>query len=155
MSSRLDNRGNLDVSDLDIEWILDVINVSWAKGTREVYGAGLLVYHVFCDLRNVPEEERGPASPILIIAFISSCAGVYAGGTLANYVFAIRAWHILHGLSWEMDDLQVKAALTGAAVLAPLMSKCPKRAPVMVDLMERICSKLDLSDLLDATIVSC
>ena len=89
MSSRLDNRGNLDVSDLDIEQILDVINVSWAKGTREVYGAGLLVYHVFCDLWNVPEEERGPAPPILIIAFILNCAGVYAGGTLANYIFAI------------------------------------------------------------------
>ena len=77
------------MSDLDIERILDMINVSWAKGTREVYGAGLLVYHIFCDLWNVPEEERGPASPILIITFISSCAGAYAGRTLANYVFVI------------------------------------------------------------------
>ena len=54
-----------------------------------------------------------------------------------------------------MDNLQVKAALMGAAVLAPLMSKCPKRAPVIVDLMEHICSKLDLSDPLDAAIASC
>ena len=54
-----------------------------------------------------------------------------------------------------MDDLQVKAALMGAAVLAPLMSKCPKRVPVTVDLMKCICSKLDLSDPLDAVIASC
>ena len=54
-----------------------------------------------------------------------------------------------------MDNLQVKAALTGAAVLAPPTSKRPKRAPVTVDLMERICSKLNLSDPLDATIASC
>ena len=141
--------------DSDLERILDVINVSWATGTRDAYGAGLLVYHVFCDSCNVPEEERGPASPILVIAFISSCAGSYAGGTLASYVFTIRAWHILHRLSWSMDNLQVKAALTGATILAPPASRCPKQAPVTVGLMECICSKLDLSDPLDAAVASC
>ena len=54
-----------------------------------------------------------------------------------------------------MDDLQVKAALMGAAVLAPPMSKHPKRAPVTVDLMKCICSKLNLSDPLDAAVASC
>ena len=54
-----------------------------------------------------------------------------------------------------MVNLQVKAALTGAAVLAPPMSKHPKRAPVTVDLMEHTCSKLDLSDPLDAAVTSC
>ena len=49
----------------------------------------------------------------------------------------------------------MKTALTGAAVLAPPTSKHPKRAPVTVDLMERICSKLDLSDPLDAAVTSC
>ena len=55
LSSHLDNKGNMDVSDLDMEWILDMINVSLVKGTREVYGMGLLVYHVFCDSWNIPE----------------------------------------------------------------------------------------------------
>lgn len=54
-----------------------------------------------------------------------------------------------------MDDLQVKAALTGATILAPPASRHPKWAPVTVGLMERICSKLDLSDPLDAAIASC
>jgi hypothetical protein len=145
----------VEMSESDLARILEVINVSWAKGTRDTYGAGLLVYHVFCDLRGIPEGERSPASPILIIAFISSCAGSYAGGTLASYVFAIRAWHILHGLAWSMDDLQVKAALVGAAVLAPPTSKRPKRAPVTVEMMERIFRKLNLSDPLDAAVASC
>ena len=39
---------NVRVSESDLERILDVINMSWAKGTREGYGAGLLVYHIFC-----------------------------------------------------------------------------------------------------------
>ena len=77
------------MSDSDLERVLDVINVSWATGTGDAYEAGLLVYHVFCDSHNMPEEERGPASPILVIAFISSCAGSYAGSTLASYIFAI------------------------------------------------------------------
>ena len=123
-SSPQSNRiGNVEISESDLKGVLDVINVSWAKGTKEVYRAGLLVYHVFCDSHNISEEDRIPASPILIILFIVSCAGLYSGTTLANYVFAVHAWHILHSLPWNMDDMQVKAALTGAAVLAPPSSK--------------------------------
>ena len=114
----------------------------WAKGTREVYGTGLLVYHIFYNSCNISEDDRGSTSPLLIITFISSCAGAYVGGTLASYVFAVRAWHVLDGLVWSMDDTQVKAVLTGAAVLAPLASRQPKRAPITVDLMECIFNKL-------------
>lgn len=80
--------GNVEVSESDLERILDVINVSWARGTKEVYGTGLLVYYVFCDF-NISEDNRGPASPILVIAFISSCTGSYAGDTLVSYIFAV------------------------------------------------------------------
>ena len=132
-----------------------MINVSWAKGTREGYGAGLLVYHIFCNLCNIVEDDRAPTSPLLIIAFISSCTGAYAGSTLVNYVFTVQAWHILHGLTWSMDDTQVKAALTGAAILAPPTSKRPKRAPITVGLMECIFGRLDLTDPLDVAVAGC
>ena len=155
VSSQPSNIGEIEVSETDLERILDVINVSWAKGTRDTYGAGLLLYHIFCDSHHISEEDRSPASLILIITFISSCAGSYAGRTLANYVFAVQAWHILHRLAWNMDDSQVKAALTGAAILAPLMSRCPKRAPVTVKLMEWIFKKLDLTNPLDAAVTGC
>ena len=140
---------------MDLKRILEVINISWAKGTGDTYGVDLLVYHVFCNSCNISEEDRSPASPILIIVFISSCVGLYAGGTLASYVFRVQAWHILHGLAWNMDNMQVKATLTGAAVLAPLASKHPKRAPVMVKLMMWIFEKLDFSNPLDAVVASC
>ena len=54
-----------------------------------------------------------------------------------------------------MDNLQVKAALMGMAILAPSTSKCPKRVPVTVKLMEWIFKKLDLTNPLDAVVVSC
>ena len=129
--------------------------MSWAKGTRDTYGVGLLVYHIFCNSCHILDEDRSLASPILIITFISSCAGLYAGRTLANYVFAIGAWHNLHRLTWNMDNLQVKAALTGMAILAPSTSRCPKRALVTVKLMEQIFEKLDLTNPLDAVVAGC
>lgn len=143
------------ISDDDLERILAVMNVAWAQGTRESYGSGLLVYHVFCDSRQIPEEDRCPASHINILLFISSCAGSYAGRTLANYVCGIRAWHILHGHEWTMGTDQVKAALDGATKLAPPSSRRPKREPFTVKLIESLLEKLDTSDPLDAAVAAC
>ncbi|KIM78777.1 hypothetical protein PILCRDRAFT_75237 [Piloderma croceum F 1598] len=137
-SSRSSCSNSISLSDSDLDCILSVINVSWAQGTHETYGAGLLVYHVFCDTHNIPEELRCPATPLLIVMFISSCAGSYSGSALTNYVFSIRAWHILHGIPWTMDDMQVKAALDGASALAPPSSKRPKQAPFTISLLESI-----------------
>ena len=50
--------------------------------------------------------------------------------------------------------MQVKAMLTGAAVLAPPTPKHPKRAPVTVDLMECIFGRLDLTKPLDMAVMN-
>jgi hypothetical protein len=92
--------------------IQDVICHAWAESTHESYGSGLLVYHVYCDSRLIPEPERAPASSTLISAFIAFAAGSYSGKTIANYIFGVRAWHILHGLEWSLDDMQIDAQLT-------------------------------------------
>ena len=87
--------------------------------------------------------------------FISSCTGSYSGSALANYVFAVWAWHILHGQPWSMDEAQVKAALNGATNLAPPSSKCPKREPFTVSLIRMLFSKLDFSDPIDVSVRAC
>ena len=51
--------------------------------------------------------------------------------------------------------MQVKATLTGAAVLTPSASKHPKRALVTVKLMTWIFEKLDFSNPLDTAVASC
>jgi len=91
----------------------------------------LLVFHVYCDAHNIPEEKRYPTSPYLLLAFLSSCAGSYSGSALANYAAALRAWHLLHGRAWLISHNELKAMLDGASALAPPSSKCPKRAPFM------------------------
>ncbi|KAG6328739.1 hypothetical protein ID866_10350 [Astraeus odoratus] len=37
-----------------------IILQGWAENTRATYGSGLLVYHVFCDSRDIPEMEHAP-----------------------------------------------------------------------------------------------
>ncbi|KAG2138544.1 hypothetical protein DEU56DRAFT_715032, partial [Suillus clintonianus] len=154
--SRHDHTGSLiGILDSDIDCILTVIAHSHAPTTRESYGSGLLVYHVFCDSHNVPEEQRCPASSTLLLAFIASCAGLYSGKTLDNYFYGIRAWHLLHGQPWLVNQAQASLTLEGAKHLAPAKSTRPKRAPFTVELLVAIRSSLDLSIPLHAAVYGC
>ena len=90
-----------------------------------------------------------------MLTFISSCAGSYSGKTLANYFYAIRAWHTLHGAPWLMNAAEMKAALDGASILAPPSSKRPKRSPMTVATIISLASKLDRSIPLDAAVFAC
>ena len=47
------------VSEQALNRILEVIRASWANSTKELYGNGLLIYHVYCDLNGpIPEHEH-------------------------------------------------------------------------------------------------
>jgi len=50
-------------SDEQLNRILQVLNASWQGSTKATYGAGLLVFHVFCDQQGIPEPARCPAPP--------------------------------------------------------------------------------------------
>ena len=82
----------------DVKQIFDVMSNAWASSTRESYSARILVYHVYCDVEDIPEESRASTNQHTITAFITSLAGSYSGSTISNYVHGIRTWHILHGL---------------------------------------------------------
>ena len=128
---------------------------AWADTTRESYSSGILVYHVFCDARDIPEDERAPTNQQIITAFITTLAGSYAGATVSNYICGIRAWHILHGLEWKLNELELEAALKGAERLAPPSSKRKKRLPYTPDFITVLRQHLDLSDPFDAAVFAC
>ncbi|KAG2066436.1 hypothetical protein BDR04DRAFT_1129987 [Suillus decipiens] len=114
-----------------------MISHSHTPSTRETYGSGLLVYHVFCDSHNVLEEQCCPASSTLLLAFIAS------------------SWHLLHGQPWLVNQAQASLTLEGAKHLALARSTCPKQAPFTIELLLTIHSYLDLSTPLHAAIYSC
>ncbi|EGN91555.1 hypothetical protein SERLA73DRAFT_67202 [Serpula lacrymans var. lacrymans S7.3] len=131
--------------------ILEVIGALWAQSTKQTYGAELLVFHIYCNLHNIPEVQRCPVLPTLLLSFLSSCAGSYAGSTLSNYAVGLRAWHLLHGHSWNINNIELKAMLKGATQLAPPSSKCPCRQPITPAHIILIRAKLNL----DAAIYAC
>ena len=128
---------------------------AWADSTRESYSSGILVYHVFCDMKDVPEELRAPASQSLITSFIVSVAGSYSGATISNYIHGIRSWHVLHGLEWRLIPLELDAALRGAERLAPPSSRRKKRQPYTPEFIAKIREHLNLDEPFDAAVFAC
>jgi hypothetical protein len=144
---------NLAITDL--QRIQDILIHAWADSTLESYGSGLLVYHVFCDTKFIPETQRAPASAILISSFLAMIAGSYAGKTIANYLYGVRAWHILHGVPWVLNEPEIDALLKAATNVAPSSSKQKQRLPFTVNFMATIRDHLDLDVPLDAAVYSC
>jgi hypothetical protein len=128
---------------------------AWADSTRESYSSGILVYHVYCDLKGIPEEQRAPASQSNITSFVVSLAGSYSGSTISNYIHGIRAWHILHGLEWRLNPLELDAALKGAERLAPPSSRRKKRHPYTPKFIATLRDHLALNAPFDAAVFAC
>jgi hypothetical protein len=93
---------------------------------REAYSSGILAYHVYCDKRGIPGHLRAPISHPLATSFIASLAGSYFSLTISNYIHKVRAWHVLHGLPWKLNTLEIDALMRGAERLTPASSKRKK-----------------------------
>ncbi|KAG6327260.1 hypothetical protein ID866_11829 [Astraeus odoratus] len=129
-----------------LDCILNVIGASWTDKTKETYGAGLLVYHVYCDLNGISEQQRAPLSQPILAAFLAGCAGSYSGLALNNYVVGLCAWHILHGLPWNVNNDKLHSLLEGASRLAPPSSKKPKRIPCERDTLLQLLTYFSLDN---------
>jgi len=145
----------VNITDANLEHILDVMSQAWEEGTREAYGSGLLMFHVYCDNKVIPETQRAPVSKILLSTFISELAGAYSGKTISNYVYGVRAWHILHGVMWLLKEPETKALLMAASKLTPPSSKRKKRCPYTLEYMTKLKGQLNLQDPLNAATFAC
>ncbi|KDQ16960.1 hypothetical protein BOTBODRAFT_78477, partial [Botryobasidium botryosum FD-172 SS1] len=152
----LDEHGRpINLSPEDLFIIEKLMSGAWTEATSESYGSGLLNWHVFCDQKNIIEEHRAPAPLVLITSFIATLAGTYSGKTISNYVSAIRAWHILHGIAWNPEKAELDAALKAADALTPPSSKRQKREPYTVEFITAIKDQLDLNSSVNAAVFAC
>lgn len=132
------------------------MGVVWEPSTLEGYGSGLLTYHVWCDLRAMPEEQRAPLSPIVAAAFVSTLAGTFSWKTIRNYLYGIRAWHIFHGVKWEMNEPEMEALLKATEKATPASSKRKKRTPYTIQFISAIRAQLDLvNNPFDTAVYAC
>ncbi|OJA17919.1 hypothetical protein AZE42_12009 [Rhizopogon vesiculosus] len=103
------------------------------------------IQDVIIHVKAIPEDQRAPASQILISSFISCMAGNYSGKTISNYVHRVHAWHVLHGAAWTLVDAEIDTLLKTASSLTPASSKRNKREPYTIDLIIAIHNQLNLT----------
>ncbi|KAN0091428.1 hypothetical protein V8E55_004994 [Tylopilus felleus] len=127
----------------------------WAESTRATYGAGLLVYHVFCDSREVLEKDHALAKAALVASFVSVLTGSLSGKAIHNYIYGVRAWHTLYRLPWVLHEEQIATMLKGIAKLTPPALKQDKRKPITIRIISLIKDKLDQTNSLDAAFFAC
>ena len=113
------------------------------------------MFHVFCDSKAIPEADRAPASQTLVAAYVAAAAGLYSGKTIQGYVSGIRAWHVLHGIAWRLNEVEMAALLKGATKLAPSSTKRSARRPVTLTDIASIREQLNLADPLDVAVYAC
>lgn len=135
--------------------ITNTIAQGWAPSTRTTYAAALLAFHTICDDRNIPEDERAPASEDLILIFLATLTGTCSDSTLSNYIAGLRAWHLMHRIPWNLGS-NVGALIVRAAKRAKGVNftRDPK-LPCTVDLLERLHANLDLSKNFDIAVFAC
>jgi len=139
----------------DIRQITVVMGKSWEESTLAPYSSGLLNFHVYCDQKDIPEDQCAPASPVLIHAFISALAGAYSGSTIDNYIYGIWVWHLIHGVKWQMEVAELEALLRAAEKTTPATSRKKKRVPYTPAFILVIKGQLQLDKPRDAAVYSC
>ena len=123
--------------------------------TCTIYGTGLLIYHIFCNSREIPEKDHAPTDPTLISAFISTLTGSLLGKAIHNYIYSMRAWHTTYRLSWTLHEEQISTMLKGATKLAPPAIKQDKHEPITVQMISLIKDKLDHTNPFDIAFFAC
>lgn len=82
-------------------------------------------------------------------------AGAYSSKTLSSYLAGVRAWHILYGLTWSINEEEVTTMLHAAKKLAPPHSKRKKCRPYTPDFIMAVKAHLTLSTPLNAVVFAC
>ncbi|PSR72209.1 hypothetical protein PHLCEN_2v11916 [Hermanssonia centrifuga] len=143
------------ISNDDIARITAVTTRAWAVSTATLYGSGLLVFHVFCDERGIPEKDRAPISDDVLQLFLATLAGSYAKSSIVNYYAGIRAWHAVHRINWMIDKDRSALLIRGAENLVPASSKREPREPYTKEIVTVIIGELTLGNSFDTAVRAC
>ena len=150
-----DNGISTNLGEQDLERIQKVLGEAYAPQTRSTYGTGLFVFHSFCDHKNILEEHRAPVDHTVLASFISTLVGTYGGNTIRNYIYGVRAWHIIHGIKWEADNNELETLLKAGHKLTPKEARRKAKEPWTTDYLTAICQSLKRDKPKDAAVLTC
>ena len=137
------------------EQVKEMMLHAWEEDTRTGYGAGLLMWHCFCNEKGVLEESRALASQELLSVFVAHLAAAYSGRMISGYVNGVQAWHILHGLRWVLNKQEMDTMLKEADKLMPNASKQKKHQPYIPEFITMIKAHLDMEKPLNTAVYAC
>ena len=144
-----------NLTDADIARICMALSTAWADTTLETYGSGLLVFHVFCDRKNISKAQCAPVSPIIMASFVATLISSYSASTISNYIHGIHAWHILHGSTWSLNHAEMDTLLQAAQHSAPPTSCQPKHLLYTPAYISTLREHLNLSTPLHSAVFAC
>ncbi|KAF6750100.1 hypothetical protein DFP72DRAFT_1140131, partial [Ephemerocybe angulata] len=114
------------------ERLFQVSIASIELSTRDSYAAGLKHFNDWCDRNGRSEEERMPAAPGLIAAFLMEKAGTVGASAVNNWMAGLRLWHTINGAEWHGDSQVVTLVRKGVKKLAPISAKRAARPSAFV-----------------------
>lgn len=92
---------------------------------------------------------------MVLQSFIAVLAGIYCASSITNYVSAIKAWHLIHGVAWDVNHLEIQSVIKGAKVMAPPPSTRAKREPMPVNYMVKLRPHFSDQTPLDVAVYAC
>ena len=139
----------------DEERIREVLAEAYSDSTKATYGTGLLVFHVFCDRKGINEIQRAPCGQTLLSNFVSTLIGDYSAQAIENYVYGLRAWHIIHRIPWNVNNIELQTLFASAAKNQPPKSSKAQRPPCTIEDLVTIRENLNPRDPFDAAVLAC
>ena len=128
---------------------------SLQPATQATYGTGLLAFHVFCDRRGIAENLRAPVDDLILKTFVATLAGIYSATAISNYISAVKAWHIVHRVQWNIGGPEMDAIVKGAKQMAPTSSTREKREPMTVEYISKLYPEFSTTVPLDLAVFAC
>ena len=103
----------------------------------------------------IPAANQMPVMPTILKAFVATLVGEYLALTIKIYINGVRARHIIHSLSWQGQDIELKALYKATHSLASASSKKSPQEPWTKNFIIKIHSQLNLNDPIDAAVYAC
>jgi hypothetical protein len=87
-----------------------------------------------------------PASESLLALFVvEEGAGHVVGGTIASWLSGLQMWHSVNSATWAGGQV-LKRTQARVGRLAPALSTCPRRNPIMIHHLRTLREGLDLTN---------
>ncbi|CAE7121611.1 unnamed protein product [Rhizoctonia solani] len=130
---------------------INILPNAFAKSTLNGYSSTIQRFLTFCSDQNIPAARIFPSDEVVLCAFAASFAHRASGGSLANTMAALKAWHALHNMPWNGGP-RLSYLTKGVANCAPLAATRPIRPGVTIAHLRDLHEALDLSNAKDAAI---